>query len=337
MKISFNTKTVVTGLATAGLVIGLSSAASAVTGNCDNCHTMHDSQAGSAMATNGPNPQLLTADGCAGCHADGGTNAADAFGGATPDGQPRIDDQTNPLAGGFFDTTADTATEWTKEHNVSDLNISQDTQFTNPLLPPGGVALSAQLQCIDCHQTGGHHANVTKTATDWNSSATAGTSYRFLSGAIHGIEDSDYQYTTGAADHNTYYGAAVAAGATATDVNTISAFCAGCHENFHAVNAGTDTHDGTSWVRHPTDYALPNSGEYAGYSTYRIDIPVASDAPNTTPSPTAGSNAVVMCLSCHMAHGSANDDILRFDYTTISAGGGASTAGCFACHTTKDV
>jgi predicted CXXCH cytochrome family protein len=42
-------------------------------------------------------------------------------------------------------------------------------------------------------------------------------------------------------------------------------------------------------------------------------------------------NAQVSCLSCHRAHGTPYSDILRWDYDTQTAGGGA-TYGCLGCH-----
>ncbi len=48
---------------------------------------------------------------------------------------------------------------------------------------------------------------------------------------------------------------------------------------------------------------------------------------------------MVMCLSCHRSHGSGYDDMLRWDYSGMIAGGGTGTLtgkGCFYCHTDKD-
>ena len=89
----------------------------------------------------------------------------------------------------------------------------------------------------------------------------------------------------------------------------------------------------TLWIRHPTDIALPTSGEYGVYdptTAYNVQTPVAW----LNPSSPARSDAVVMCLSCHKAHGSPYPDMLRWDYTTSIAGGGAS-GGCLNCHTGK--
>jgi hypothetical protein len=51
-------------------------------------------------------------------------------------------------------------------------------------------------------------------------------------------------------------------------------------------------------------------------------------------------NVYVMCLSCHRAHGSPYNDMLRWDYDGMVAGngsgGGNDGTGCFKCHSEKD-
>jgi predicted CXXCH cytochrome family protein len=118
-----------------------------------------------------------------------------------------------------------------------------------------------------------------------------------------------------------------------TPSHSISGYCATCHGTFHA-----DTTSG-SFVRHPTDYALPNKTEYAAYTAYDVNAPIARTnltlADNSLVTPGSGSD-LVACLSCHVAHASDNAGMLRFDYASMVAGGGENTEGCFACHTTKD-
>jgi len=87
---------------------------------------------------------------------------------------------------------------------------------------------------------------------------------------------------------------------------------------------------------------IPASGEYSFISTtYNADVPVARTAAvlsgytSATDTVTPGSD-MVMCLSCHVAHGSPYDDMLRWDYSGMIAGSGSDTDGCFACHTNKD-
>ncbi|RLD93461.1 MAG: hypothetical protein DRI93_05285, partial [Aquificota bacterium] len=45
-----------------------------VTGVCSNCHTMHNSQGGSAVNNSGPYEYLLN-DTCVGCHSNSSGNA----------------------------------------------------------------------------------------------------------------------------------------------------------------------------------------------------------------------------------------------------------------------
>ncbi len=50
----------------------------------------------------------------------------------------------------------------------------------------------------------------------------------------------------------------------------MSGFCSTCHGTFHLQNDAAG-----NFVRHPTDYALPNKTEYAAYTTYDLTAPVA--------------------------------------------------------------
>ena len=129
--------------------------------------------------------------------------------------------------------------------------------------------------------------------------------------------------------------------------NSMSGFCSSCHGNFHSAGAGADYVDnGVSgaFLRHPSDYVIPNSGEYQFYTDYDVTAPVARPTLATASSTTVipGSD-MVMCLSCHEAHGSAYDYMLRFDYAAMTAGFYADEAaaeaegGCLACHTAKGV
>jgi len=92
------------------------------------------------------------------------------------------------------------------------------------------------------------------------------------------------------------------------------------------------------WIRHPADIDMPTTGEYGNYSTYDPVVPVASSsvvAPSSHNVSSAGGR-IVMCLSCHRAHASPYSAALRWDPSTIQAGVGPSTDGCFACHSAKD-
>jgi len=201
--------------------------------------------------------------------------------------------------------------------------------------------------------TGAHHRNV---GGKLDNPTEHANSYRFLFG-VKGYESPDWQENPSVLNHNEYYGRQqpVQLGCSATSCHqppggivkpangTISQFCATCHGNFHTLANGDTEGVGSSanspFKRHPTDLSLPSTGEYAAYTIYRLDAPVARiavpDAPSSVVTP--GSDAV-MCLSCHLAHASNYPDILRWDYNTLTAGNGgaASGTGCFACHSNKD-
>ena len=208
----------------------------------------------------------------------------------------------------------------------------------------------------DAGIVGAHHGNTGGTTTQAYNPTTVGGSYRFCAG-ISGLEDATWNWTEALAgtNHNEYFGTTKndAIGAPAgDDLETISYFCALCHGTYHmdtGVGAAT-----TPWLRHPTDIVLwggaRGTSEYSAYNqaaappaaTYSIEAPVARGAVPATPSATVTTNvttatgAIVMCLSCHRAHGSDQPDILRWNYSTVIAGGGSSNVGCFKCHTTKD-
>lgn len=339
------------GLASIGLVYGLSYAA--ITGSCASCHTMHYSQNGTQLSTwgsSGPYKYCLI-NGCLGCHTgtnDGNTPYVYTSGGGGI-----------WLAGGNFygDDTNDTTV-----HNVAGIALGDDGIITGSPRPPGFIASVAlplpatgtgpaswagtqQVTCAGeygCHGDrtvtsselaaikGAHHSNTDINNTD---PSTIGGSYRFLYG-IGGAEDSNWEYSVSSDDHNGYFGATAY-----SSTDTISYLCGECHGNFHAhSNLGDTAEVGSDspWLRHPSDVLL-SGGEYAAYDTYSTEAPVALATPSTSQQSTAGS-AIVMCLSCHRAHGSNQPDLLRWDYGNMIAGNAGSYAGtgCFRCHSEKD-
>jgi len=333
-----------------GIVLFLYSPAYAgVNGQCANCHTMHDSQNGANVGGAGQSAHLLN-DSCIGCHTD--STGSGGNGGTTPfvmqASEPLYN--TDTLAGGSFWWVATSGGgSDAMGHNVLGLS-AQDSTLTTA--PNGGVG-----QCGGCHESlavaqatlGGlgsgcegchlgvkHHA---ASAVAGAVSTEANGWYRFLAGhnggvdlnsGVEGIEDVDWEYSHAAGDHNEYLG--VAAGGGLSN-NSMTSYCCGCHGEFH------DQVDNGLWIRHPSDAIIPDSGEYAGYTAYDPNTPVAR--PNltsivSTDTVTPGTD-MVMCLSCHRAHGSPYADMLRWDYTQQIAGGsGATGTGCFTCHTTKD-
>lgn len=305
-----------------------------------------------------PLPHLLVS-GCVGCHTSTTGETIISIGGSripivfNTGGYP-----AKPLAGGnFYYTSLGEAANNAKGHNVYGI-AGQDSQLnTAPGGNPAGcgnntchntlAALSSSDNydrggCQGCHVFTYHHED--------------NSVYRFLKGHgenpliatltkarkdivaypdyVIGVEDPDWEQET-VSNHNYYKGTNVityvSGGNSLTTYQTITAFCSGCHSKFHGPIRDSEGMGSSSpWLRHPTDIALPETGEYSDYTTYSIEAPVAYINPS---SPTRAT-AVVMCLSCHRVHGSPYDDILRWDYGTMLAGG-TNTGGCFTCHTLK--
>ena len=276
------------------------------------------------------------------------------------------------LAGGnfYWATQADA-----KGHNVSGIG---DTTFTEPpgysqaesYGRPATWDMS-KFTCAGkygCHGkpnvedpfaaiSGAHHTNDDhlKLATYDESKMDEdkpGTWYRFLLG-IKGIEDSDWEKSASSSDHNVYLGEDRTSDAISS-THTISYLCAECHGDFHSGtgNKGMDDDNfGSPWLRHPTDYDMGNvqSKEYGNYGapgttdhSYSVIAPVgwaALSANMTIDKVTFSDDTIVLCVSCHRAHGTPNDDILRWDYSLMDAGSSDDPrneiGGCFICHTTK--
>jgi predicted CXXCH cytochrome family protein len=183
--------------------------------------------------------------------------------------------------------------------------------------------------CEGCHTQVAHHDE----SKPW---------YRFLKGHLNtvdyvtGLEDADWERTSSPVKHNMYqgYNGPVDSSLSLEQTHSMSSYCGGCHGKFHR-----DDFVGTAspWVRHPSDILLPQTNEYAAYdpvANYSVEAPVAW----IDPSNPSRATAVVMCLSCHRAHGSPYADILRWDYAGMIASTTGSTAetGCFTCHRNKD-
>jgi len=345
-----------------------------VTGLCSDCHTMHNSQNAATMRLDSTPITGGGAGECLDCHAQTrasllrldclGCHAQDVNGGANITGSmPQVaHNAATDLAGGNYRYVFADDTHGHNVHGFGNGFVGPDSNLGNT--PPGYNAafdpatgkyntanMAGQLMCSGqngCHgnrdqvsqilaMQGTHHADdkILKFGanfTETGQGATPGKSYRFLY-KVHGAEDSDWQSTSGAADHNEYKGAVygVRAGQAWGDIVSMSQFCAECHGNFHA-SAGVGG-PGT-WLRHPTDVALP---AYTNYTAYTPQIPaartaIASGTAQASGLVTPGSNAdVVVCLSCHRAHASPYPDMLRWDYGNMAAG-----TGCYVCHTEKD-
>lgn len=353
------------------LFLSGSAAYAAISGACANCHTMHNSQDSTAMATygatgkpwkgTGPNATLLRGS-CLGCHGIGTSKIVTIDGSDIP--QVYHSDASGDLAAGNFayiiGAKGGGASD-AKGHNVIELQ-SNDATLTEP---PGeahaATVANTQLTCAGqngCHGKrifqgsglamlkGSHHAH---TGSKCNTASEVYNSYRFLRG-VKGLENNgQYKFQNkDASNHNEYYGATTPMSVSgcgssachfgAADIrpsnNTISGFCATCHGNFHTLQGiGGDT--SSPFERHPTDVILPNSGEYAGYVNYSVETPIGrTSVPDSASSVVTPGSDVVTCLSCHAAHATDYPDLLRWNYDDMEVGSGR-TNGCLRCHSNK--
>lgn len=357
------------------LILAALPASAAIKGSCSGCHTMHNSQDGASMnfddsAT--PNAGLLKGT-CLGCHAQGGTQALVPIGN---DFIPQVmHSEATDLAGGnfaFITGMKGSGASDGKGHNIAALT---GTDAINTALPGGIVQFyheneivnTSNLTCAGtngCHGyryapadvplgiTGAHHANA---GGQLDVADRVSNSYRFLTG-VKGLEDDDWQYTRSSSDHNEYFGLTTpiqlgcsnatschsGAGIKAPD-GTMSQYCATCHGNFHTIqtssSSGIGANASSPFIRHPTDLVLPATGEYALYSTYDVNVPIArTTVPSSASSTVAPGSDTVICMSCHVAHASDYPDMLRWDYANEcnTNAGGNTACGCFTCHTAKD-
>ena len=343
------------------------SALAEVTGQCSNCHTMHNSQDGELMATYGADGQpwkgtgpflALTRGDCLGCHGQGGADNIISIGGSDI---PQVyhTGATDLAAGNFRHilTSGDG-----KGHNVIPLSSNDGTLTQPPGWNCAYPVTNEQLTCAGnygCHgyryknlgadsdiMKGTHHQNPASGKCDVADELS--NSYRFLLG-VKGLENpTDKWENKTPTSHNEYFGAITPmedlfcfdchAFAPSNPMwaspasQTISGFCCTCHDDFHTVEGIGGT--SRPYIRHPSDIILPTDGEFAGYTTYDVTAPVGrTTVPSSISSAVTPGSDVVTCLSCHKAHGSPYDDILRWDYQSTTYA--TANEGCVVCHTQK--
>jgi predicted CXXCH cytochrome family protein len=173
-----------------------------------------------------------------------------------------------------------------------------------------------------------HHADDTLDPVVGADLSDSDAYFRFLMGhssgsghGVCGIEDDDWEATSNSSDHNEYLGfsgAKNAAGNLSVLGHTVTGFCCGCHGNKHI---SSDSAGGGDWIRHPSG-ASPLDNAYTEYSprvpASRPDL-TGWTVPSSTVTPVTD---MVMCLSCHRAHGSPYPKMLRWE----------TVGGCDDCH-----
>jgi hypothetical protein len=319
--------------------------------DCEACHGLYPGMMEEAVPGKPPQYVLKNAL-CVDCHSNTDRDTIKMLGGVKVPVVNNSVAPTHPLAGGnFYYVARDFGDR--KGHNV-DTVTTPDAKFRG--VPPGyfrsddpsviGYNPEKPLTCAGsngCHGNrniedpfeaikGSHHADDTP-----KDGSTTARSYRFLKNTnkvkgVLGLEDDEWNQNCTSKKHNEYS-------------PSIDVFCATCHGNFHS-KEGTGKQ--SPWFRHPTDIVLTKAGEYLSYNPdvpppsdrpgiriYSTDAPVGREkVPNSPSDEVKPGEDIVICLSCHVAHSSPYNSILRWDYDNIIAGE-EGKGGCFICHTGK--
>jgi hypothetical protein len=318
--------------------------------DCQACHGLFPGMMEEGPA--GEQKYVLQNTLCVNCHSGTGSDPIKTLGGVRVPVVNNTARPVNPLAGGNFHHVAKGFGD-RYGHNVDGI-ASPDMKFGNA--PPGydietdasviGYSSTKPLTCAGsngCHGNrnvgnpfsaikGAHHADDSPV-----DGSTIAKSYRFLKNTdkirgVLGLEDQDWGQNSSAKKHNEY--------TTSMDI-----FCAGCHGSFYRRDKIGKM---SPWFRHPASVVLPKTEAYGNYNPdvppppdmppgtcmYSPDAPLARDLIPEAPSEvvTPGTD-IVFCLSCHVAHASQNESMLRWNYDAIVSG--EAGGGCLICHTDK--
>lgn len=315
-------------LAAVALVGLISTPAIAITGQCSNCHTMHNSQDGAyevstySDGTLSPNQStplgfLLKAD-CIACHTgDTGAGAQNSYGAPVilhindPSGQGA----SNTLAGGdFYWVAVGLGGDDSTGHNV-DLLSNEDVAIGKT--PPGwdaAATLSGNYgqvaggdgtwtELLTCAGKYGCHGDHSKISNDdgirgahhsntglTETQATAPTTVGGSYRFLGGIKGLENSQWNWAetASDHNEY-YGVDGNVNYTDKSTINYSCAECHGDFHKTIGSA-----SPWLRHPTDIVLPSdpTKEYQFYNPDNANQ-YSVEAPVARPTVPATSSSTV--------------------------------------------
>ncbi|MFH1216992.1 MAG: cytochrome C [Pseudomonadota bacterium] len=311
------------------LVMGFAGSAMAFHGggvaHCDGCHSMHNSadnpRAGSATAADLMKGSDASST-CLNCH----SGSAGSYHIATPNGG------TMSQGGDFFWVQTDytytsrgTSLATSKGENHGHSIVAADFGFladTTNVTAPGGAMASNTLGCTSCHDP---HGQVNGGTSNGTAAISVSGSYGAADptdGSIHGnyriLGDNGYKLI------NTAAPVATSNGSSGTTVNYgtgMSSWCLSCHPTF---NDNSNMHPVNVPVQMSTYNSYVKTGDFTGNVATAFDglVPFergVTDGSLITHNSTVGvedANDVVMCLSCHRAHGSAFDNGLRWDDNT---------------------
>ncbi|MCL4493129.1 MAG: hypothetical protein M1510_14740 [Nitrospirae bacterium] len=303
--------------------------------DCETCHVLYPGMMGKEKGKDKSKDKITKDAMCVNCHTNTAEDTIKILGSFRTPIVYNTQEPNKPLAGGNFYYVAHMGER--KGHNVNNISYS-DMKFGG--LPPGyertldpssiGYNEHKPLACAGsngCHGDrniedpfaaimGSHHA--IDTPVD---GTTIAKSYRFLkitsiSKGVVGLEDPDWGQNSSPTEHNEYS-------------PSIIRLCESCHGEFHGKDKSK------VWFRHPVGVVLPDRGEYKSYTAYSPEAPVARpDVPNLPGKEVKPGRDVVVCLTCHMAHGSPYNSSLRWNFETMIAGR-RGKSGCFICHSKK--
>jgi len=313
------------------LILKLKSEGAIISDNCSACHVPYPGMMEEVALVKAKYKYLLDDSLCVECHSSSDNATIKIVGGVkVPIVYNKVPPE-KPLAGGnfYYVTKSDR-----KGHNVGRI-ASMDKKFKG--FPPGYDRETDQSiigynpeKPLTCAGSNGCHGdrNIENPFESIRKShhakdrpidgTTTAKSYRFLKG-VKGYEDEEWNQNASAKKHNEY-------------TSDIDKLCANCHGKFYKKDfLGKES----PWFRHPVDIPLPDKGEYIKYLKYNPNAPVARQKVFSSPSEEVkpGEDKVT-CLSCHVAHGSHYDSILRWDYDNIYTHEGQKE-GCLICHTGK--
>jgi predicted CXXCH cytochrome family protein len=297
-------------LVTSGVALANSGPHGGYTATTDACARCHRAKTAAA-------PRLLAAasgyDECMVCHGSAGTgantNVDDGFYLSSRDdaeangdvGAANTPDNASLLGGGFVNYQGSAVTS---SHDPTGATAAAWGNGVNRGVTADLAA--GNLTCISCHDTHGS------------------SNYRSIKATINGVAVNAALVDEGAKDYDSeQWGAGM------------STICAACHGAYHQTTAGTGS-----------DAGMVASGGY----THRIDMPWNGDGgtdPNigmgasnpetvglggfTLPLAESGANNTVVCMTCHLPHGTAatmtgaagtNSKLLRLDNRGV----------CEVCH-----
>jgi len=238
-------------------------------------------------------------------------------------------------AGNFYWTTEASASGQSRGHSLGVIPYKDDTS-NHSYDPRGSCATNCHGRlddkgCESCHVVPAHHSSGSSGGwADKNNGY-----YRFLGPlpasadhkwGVRGYEDPNWQKNASQTVHNEYSGEAVT-----TDYHSISAYCLGCHDS----GSYPDLCASDLWSHNATMVLPDNVGHvgslWAGYRwckpagehdplslcDYHPMLPIARSNITSYTSPsdnvTYGSNDTLTCLTCHRAHASPYNHMLRWD------------------------